>query len=87
MPNELTLTATWGRDPLPAGGDGQLAYLLLDLTADVQVAAPGAAMKRCMCGSPLTVMPQRASTLPGWAIRKVSSRMNMQSASSRMHFT
>ncbi len=44
MPNELTLTATWGRDPLPAGGDGQLAYLLLDLTADVQVAASGAGL-------------------------------------------
>ena len=36
MSNELTLNATWGRDPLPAGGDGQLAYLLLDLTANPQ---------------------------------------------------
>src|SRR5438552_3004238 len=38
MPNELTLRATWGRDPLPAGGDGQLAYLLIDLTPDPQAA-------------------------------------------------
>src|SRR5215212_10129385 len=44
MPNELTLTATWGRDPLPAGGDGQLAYLLLDLIANTQMEVPGAAL-------------------------------------------
>lgn len=30
-PEILTLDATWGRDPLPAAGDGQLAYLLLDV--------------------------------------------------------
>lgn len=45
MPNELTLTATWGRDPLPAGGDGQLAYLLIDLTAEAaQQAVAGPAL-------------------------------------------
>src|SRR5579859_2740740 len=33
MPELLTLQTTWGRDPLPAGGDGQLAYLLLDVSA------------------------------------------------------
>jgi Ca-activated chloride channel family protein len=45
MPNELTLTATWGRDPLPAGGDGQLAYLLIDLLAEAgQQAVAGPAL-------------------------------------------
>ena len=31
MTESLTLQTTWGRDPLPAAGDGQLAYLLLDV--------------------------------------------------------
>ncbi|MDQ2808030.1 MAG: VWA domain-containing protein [Chloroflexota bacterium] len=31
MPENLTLHTTWGRDPLPAAGDGQVAYLLLDV--------------------------------------------------------
>jgi Ca-activated chloride channel homolog len=30
MAQQLTLKSSWGRDPLPAAGDGQLAYLLLD---------------------------------------------------------
>src|SRR5690349_2685822 len=32
MPESLTLETTWGRDPAPAGGDGQLAYLLIDIS-------------------------------------------------------
>ncbi|HUS15971.1 MAG TPA: VWA domain-containing protein [Chloroflexia bacterium] len=41
MPETLTLQTTWGRDPLPAAGDGQLAYLLLDVAAagSLEVAA------------------------------------------------
>lgn len=31
MPENLTLQTTWGRDPLPAAGDDQVAYLLLDV--------------------------------------------------------
>jgi Ca-activated chloride channel family protein len=38
MANELTLTTSWGRENLAAGGDGQLAYLLIDLAADPQAA-------------------------------------------------
>ncbi len=33
MPETLTLDTTWGRNPLPADGDGQLAYLLVDVGA------------------------------------------------------
>jgi Ca-activated chloride channel family protein len=33
MPEILTLETTWGRDPAPAAGDGQLAYLLIDIGA------------------------------------------------------
>ena len=36
MANEVTLQTTWGREPLAAGGDGQLAYLLIDVAADPQ---------------------------------------------------
>ena len=43
MANEVILRTTWGRDPLPAGGDGQLAYLLVDLTVDAQAAGPAVA--------------------------------------------
>jgi Ca-activated chloride channel family protein len=41
MPETLTLQTTWGRDPLPAGGDGQLAYLLLDVGATGEATAAG----------------------------------------------
>src|SRR6476661_9026324 len=44
MPNELTIRATWGREPLPAGGEGQLAYLLIDLAADPQAAVQTTAL-------------------------------------------
>ena len=36
MANEVTLQTTWGREPLAAGGDGQLTYLLVDVSADPQ---------------------------------------------------
>jgi len=34
MPDLLTLETTWGRNPAPAGGEGQLAYLLIDVSAN-----------------------------------------------------
>src|SRR5438105_5067339 len=49
MAELLTLETTWGRNPLPAGGDGQLAYLLIDIHANPADAEAPAQMPLNLC--------------------------------------
>ncbi|MGI8586876.1 MAG: vWA domain-containing protein [Chloroflexia bacterium] len=49
MPEILNLKTTWGRDPLPSAGDGQLAYLLLDVTATPPAETQPASLPLNLC--------------------------------------
>ena len=49
MPDLLTLETTWGRNPAPAGGEGQLAYLLIDVSANATAEEAPAQRPRNLC--------------------------------------
>src|SRR5215217_3378970 len=49
MPDLLTLETTWGRNPAPAGGEGQLAYLLIDVSANAPAEEAPAQRPRNLC--------------------------------------
>ena len=51
MAQQLTLKSSWGRDPMPAAGDGQLAYLLAGCRCDGDAPTEAAQM-------PLNLLPR-----------------------------